>query len=337
VRIDTPAGNDVEKLTVAGRWDDTDIVHVVKENVIIEGTPGGPTKSPTGPELTARLHARLAIDPGVTVKLDGARIETTMSAQLIAEGVDGHRVVFTSVLDDRFGAGGTFDTTSDGQENTPAPGDWGGLYLSPVAQGSLDYTQLAFGGGLTRIEGSFAGFNVIEIHQANVRIAHSLIEQNAYGRGGQAASNDPRRGGRGTNAAGAIFVVGAQPALIGNTIRGTVGDRAAAITINANSLNAQLITDWGRQTGPIDRLNEMLDNQGPLVRGNRLADNSVNGMVVRSGTLTTESVWDDTDIVHVLYDEIDVPDFHTYGGLRLESSATESLVIKSWGEFAGFN
>merc|ERR1711964_569222 len=57
---------------------------------------------------------------------------------------------------------------------------------------------------------------------------------------------------------------------------------------------------------------------------------------VRGGTLTTEGVWDDTDIVHVLRNErVYVPDFHTFGGLRLESSPTESLVVKLDGPEAG--
>ena len=34
-------------------------------------------------------------------------------AQLLAEGLVGQEVVFTSRLDDSFGAGGTFDTNSD--------------------------------------------------------------------------------------------------------------------------------------------------------------------------------------------------------------------------------
>jgi hypothetical protein len=38
----------------------------------------------------------------------------------------------------------------------------------------------------------------------------------------------------------------------------------------------------------------------------------------------------------VLEDTIYVPDFHTYGGLRLESSGTESLVVKLEGPEAGF-
>ena len=36
-------------------------------------------------------------------------------------------------------------------------------------------------GGQTAIEGSFANFNAIEIHQADVRIANSLIEYRRIG------------------------------------------------------------------------------------------------------------------------------------------------------------
>ena len=59
-------------------------------------------------------------------------------------------------------------------------------------------------------------------------------------------------------------------------------------------------------------------------------------MEVRGQTLTTQSVWDDTDIVHVVRDTIYVHDFHTFGGLRLESNPSESLVVKLSGRNAGF-
>lgn len=72
----------------------------------------------------------------------------------------------------------------------------------------------------------------------------------------------------------------------------------------------------------------MLGNLGPLVRGNRLLANGLSGMRIRGGTLTTESVWDDADIVHVLQSEVIVPDFHTFGGLRIQSRVDESLVVK---------
>ena len=41
IRVDTPVGGETEKLEGSARWDDYDIVHVVSESVIINGTPGG--------------------------------------------------------------------------------------------------------------------------------------------------------------------------------------------------------------------------------------------------------------------------------------------------------
>ncbi len=42
VRVRTPSGSDLKPQTVAGRWDDTDIVHVLGQTLKIQGTPGGP-------------------------------------------------------------------------------------------------------------------------------------------------------------------------------------------------------------------------------------------------------------------------------------------------------
>ena len=78
------------------------------------------------------------------------------------------------------------------------------------------------------------------------------------------------------------------------------------------------------------------DNRGPLVAHNVLEGNAVNGMEVRAEELTIESVWDDTDIVHVVRGEMLITNFHSFGGLRLESSPDESLVVKLDGPNAGF-
>ncbi|OHB78686.1 MAG: hypothetical protein A2W31_00905, partial [Planctomycetes bacterium RBG_16_64_10] len=123
-------------------------------------------------------------------------------------------------------------------------------------------------------------------------------------------------------------------ALVGANV--DLAAQAPAININANSLNHFFVVDQGRSTGPVDLITQFGDNQGPLIRNNHLDNNRLNGMVVRGGPLTTQGVWDDTDIVHVVLDEIFVPDFHTFGGLRLESSPTESLVVKLSGLRAGF-
>jgi len=270
--------------------------------------------------LDSRLHGRLAIDPGTIVKLNGAGIETSFGSQLIAEGLDGNEVVFTSLFDDRYGAVGTFETSDQG---TVEPGTWSGIYVGHMSRASIDHAVLAYGGGVSEVPGRFSFFNALEIHQADARVAHSVFENNANGTGGQAPAY---REGRNSNAEAVIFVRGAQPIIVDNIL---IDNAGPAISADVNALNHELVTDHGRSTGFADAQDHIVDNQGPLIRGNRLANNDINGMRVRAGTLTTEGVWDDTDIVHVVQEEtIHVSDFHTYGGLRLESDPYESLVVK---------
>ena len=277
--------------------------------------------------LEGRPAGRLMIDPGAVVKLNGGTIETSFGSQLIAEGMPGRRVVFTSLLDHRYGAGGTFETSGIGEVE---PGGWAGLYAGPMSQMSLDHAVVAYGGGIAEIPGVFAGFNAVEIQQAKARVTNSVFELNDRGDSGLAQSN---RAGRGSNAEGVIFVRGSQPVLVDNVIRDNSGP---AISINVNALNWQPVSDHGRSTGLAEVQTQLVDNRGPLIRGNRLGNNDINGMQVRGGTLTTHGVWDDTDIVHVVLDDaIYIPDFQTYGGLRLQSSPQESLVVKLFGDRAG--
>ncbi|MCC6756189.1 MAG: hypothetical protein IT199_07445, partial [Solirubrobacterales bacterium] len=162
----------------------------------------------------ARLNARLQIDPGIIVKSIGSRIEAGMGAQLIAEGTADRPIIFTSRFDDRYGAGGTFDTSSDGNASNPSAGNWGGLVARHLSSMSIDHALITFGGGVTSVAGGFTGFNAVEIHQAEVRVSNSRLEVNASGLGGDV---DPTRDGRGPHDASVIFVVGSQPVLINNT------------------------------------------------------------------------------------------------------------------------
>ncbi len=175
---------------------------------------------------------------------------------------------------------------------------------------------------MSTIEGLSAGFNAIEVHQGTLRVTNSVLERNANGLGGSADAN---REGRGFNENGVVFVRASQPVIVNNIIR---NNEATVININANALNADYVIDRGRARGATDRFTVFVDNQGPLVRMNRLVANDMNGMSIRGETLNTEGVWDDTDIVHVVPDVVYISDFHTSGGLRLESAAAESLVVK---------
>ncbi|MDA1252001.1 MAG: pre-peptidase C-terminal domain-containing protein, partial [Planctomycetota bacterium] len=309
VRILTPFGQGIDRLSRTARFDDTDIVHVITENLEIVGNPGGPLDG------VARPSGRLAIDPGVTVKLGAARIEALRgNAHIIAEGTEENPIIITSIQDDRYGAGGTFDTTNNQSTRSPAGGDWGGLIFNATSRGSIDNAYIAFGGGQTPIAGSIDSFNTIEIHhQADVRIANSTFETNEAGNGGS-------RNGRGATDTATIFVRQAQPIIVNNTFRDNEG---SIIHINANAMLAEFQRDTGRSTGSIGDFPQFADNRGPLVRLNRTDNNEINGLEIRGDVLTTESVWDDTDIVHVLRDEIIVNQHHTFSGLRLQSNPGE--------------
>lgn len=337
IRVTTSPGSAIAKLTVPARFKSTDIVYVVAENLVIDGGAGGYLESGAGD--IARATGRLTIDPGVVVKLAGSRVELERGgSRLYAEGLPDNRVIFTSLADSRFGAGGTFDTNGN-QPDTPVAGDWAGIVLNAGAAASFDSAYIGFGGGTSPIEGRVASFNVLETHQGELRLANSRVENNGAGY----SAADGVRTGRGTNAAATIFVRGAQPVIVGNDFR---DNRGSIVSINANALNDRLLGDYGRSTGEVGRTPRFDNNFGPLVRGNtfsytidaaagRPAGGAVGGMEVRAEEITVEAVWDDTDIVHVLRDEIVVNNFHTATGLQLRSSPDASLVVKLLGANAG--
>ena len=49
VRLTTPASGELKQLTVSGRWDDADIVHVLPQTLRIQGNAGGPVQTLTAP------------------------------------------------------------------------------------------------------------------------------------------------------------------------------------------------------------------------------------------------------------------------------------------------
>ncbi len=203
--------------------------------------------------------------------------------------------------------------------------------MAPTSTLSVDHARFSYGGGVTKLDGTFRAFNTIEIQQAEARIANSTFENNANGFGGQGPG---ARFGRLSNAQSTIFVRGAQPVILNNIFRNNDG---SAIEIDANSMTDTIMGDPGRQTGAADRSDSYDGNRGPLIRNNRMVNNDLNGLEIRGDTLTTASVWDDTDIVHVLFDGIFIDNVQHEGGLRLQSAANESLVVKFEGYGSNFN
>ena len=292
---------------------------------------------PSTDRLTARLDARLKMDPGSIVKFGGSRIDVTMGADLIAEGTTSRPVILTSVNDSRYGGSGSYNTVSSSNASTtslPVAGDWGGVYVGSGASASIDSAVIAGAGGSTRIEGGFASFNAIEVHQGELRLANSRLEEIADGRG-TTQDVDPSRSGRGDNATGGIYVNSAQPVIVNNQF---VSVHGPAMSFDVNSFSWKNVEDPGRSTGRSDT-GRMVStgNAGPLLSGNQIDNSaivstgtvdSVNGLEVRGGIVATEVVWDDVDIVHVVRDTIEIPNQYIYGGMRLQSDSRGSLVVK---------
>jgi len=61
------------------------------------------------------------------------------------------------------------------------PGQWGGLIFNAGSTASIDHALITYGGGRIPIEGDFDQFNAIEVHQADLRLTNSVLENNAAG------------------------------------------------------------------------------------------------------------------------------------------------------------
>ncbi|HEV3344091.1 MAG TPA: hypothetical protein VG125_27195, partial [Pirellulales bacterium] len=83
IRINTNAGSSLDTLDVAAELAATDITYVLQENLVIHDDLGFLNNSGT---ISQRVAGQLTIDPGVLMKLGGARIEAGFGANVIAEG-----------------------------------------------------------------------------------------------------------------------------------------------------------------------------------------------------------------------------------------------------------
>jgi len=254
----------VEQLGLSARITHTDLVYILQSNLLLTGNAGGPFEpdpnDPTHTGWDARIAANLVIDPGTILKISGSAIETQPgSAQIIAEGTAANPIIFTSISDNSYGAGGSYQTSSNATA-TPNPGDWGGLFFNANSKGSIDHAVIDYAGGAAQTDsGSTDNFNPVEIQQAQVRITNTLFQNNA---GGAAATD---RNGLLTNDAAAIFVRGAQPVIADNTF---IHNAGYIISVNANALNNQIVADWGDSTGLANFIPVTYINYGPLVFGN---------------------------------------------------------------------
>ena len=296
-------------------------------------------------QITQRLTGRLAIDPGVIVKFNGSRIEAQIGATLIAEGTAVTPTILTSIEDDRYRRGRnlrSYERRLPDDNHQPSPAGRlerhsGRPRLNRQhrpRRRCLRWRRFEHRGRLCRLQ---------RHRLAARRSCASPTASSSTTTTATTLGYDVDRAGRGFNGPATIYVRGAQPVIVGNTFLNNDNERGSAsndtspvVSIDVDSLNSSLVPDWGRSSGPLDAFTQYAGNFGPLVRGNILQNNGLNGMLVRSGVVALQSVWDDTDIVHIVGGEISSPNSQTYSGIRLQSNDQGSLVVKLLGATAGF-
>ena len=116
--------------------------------------------------LTIPRGITLMIEPGVIVKM-GENTVFSVSGTLIAEGLAGNLIYFTSVKDDSVGG----DTNGDGYTTSPARGDWRAISFQDAENvNMLNYVAVRHGG-------DYSGN--LNIGYSSLTINHCTIEESS--------------------------------------------------------------------------------------------------------------------------------------------------------------
>ncbi len=217
--------------------------------------------------LTVGPQAHLTLPPGTLIKMSTC---VQVHGQLTANGEATNPIIFTALHDDSVGG----DTNGNGSESIPTDGAGGGIRFHPGSRGSLDQTQIRYGGGCGE-EGDLAANLVIESDDVSVRqsvISHAGATELAQGLGS------------------GIVISAASPSLIGNMIQDNGGSgveiRGAGAEpvvdenyIGSNGTGIRLINV---NSGVTLNRNSIINNLGPGILGEGdsvavLRNNSIEG------------------------------------------------------------
>lgn len=124
--------------------------------------------------LRISVRSVLTIEPGVTVKLKDATLQT-IDGKIIATGTPQKRIRFTSLADDRYCG----DTNGDLAATQPEKGDWQQIYLQGGTGNVFKYVDVFYAG-----QNSGGFYNAVKISNTtfefdNCRFAHTLFNPSA--------------------------------------------------------------------------------------------------------------------------------------------------------------
>ncbi|MFZ4414541.1 MAG: right-handed parallel beta-helix repeat-containing protein, partial [Bacteroidales bacterium] len=129
-------------------------------------------------QLTISSNAKLIIQPDVVIKFRGSSYSCiTVNGNLIAKGLNTHRIHFTSFKDDSKGG----DSNNDGNLSSPAKSDWGNYYVNAGIKFINNNINADTVNHLKNCEISYA-YNGIRVENSHVTFDSCVIQQcGAYG------------------------------------------------------------------------------------------------------------------------------------------------------------
>jgi methionine-rich copper-binding protein CopC len=269
-------------------WDDVQIPYVLTGTVEVQAL------------ATIGVVPTLELEPGLVVKMGIANLSVGgFGSTLLIDSdleIGEPRVVFTSLLDDSRGPNGRqHDTNNDSGALSALPGDWGGIILSPGSTGIINGADIQFAGNL-RVP-------------ARATPAQSFFPNTVF-QNGLVSPNPITLNG------GPIFAT-----ITNNIIANTnnLNNRNSPRTLPSDVAAIGVVGGDGLGVGP--NRSRVPFNANPFIRGNNVSNNNgINGLEIRtdltqpaleptgpnlndithSTFISQDSVWDDTDITHIL-------------------------------------
>ncbi len=170
-------------------------------------------------DMTVSSGVTLTIEPGVIVKINGAR-KIDVWGTLNAQGTIGNQIYFTDYRDDTIGG----DTNGDGDSTSPAAGAWSRITFGNNGTGILDYCVLKYGGSgwggwnfyNSPVYKTGAGNLTISNSEVSYSRLHGIFAENATGVINLTGNIIKDNGSQG------IYSINSSPNISGNTLNDNV-------------------------------------------------------------------------------------------------------------------